>query len=173
MVIEKVWQVWSYSKSWRIPNYQTSKPYKNLSFLLPDFRRNREKEFLNQEFYGQLPEQAWSKGSFDFSKIMPFGAPRSLIQMVSKWKGVFIEMDLLPTVMTNSFKIQNQTFEQHFYFLFFFCSDFMIMKFIPFFLEVSAKILNDKSIQNKVHSFYANADIKAVFIFLKKKHIHE
>ena len=42
------------------------------------------KKFLNQEFYGQLPEQAWSKGLFDFSKIMPLGAPRSLIQMVSK-----------------------------------------------------------------------------------------
>ena len=46
-----------------------------------------EKKFLNQEFYGQLPEQAWSKGSFDFSKIMLLRAPKSLIQMVSKWKG--------------------------------------------------------------------------------------
>ena len=59
-----------------------------------------------------------------------------------------------------------------FLFSFFFCSDFMIMKFIPFFLEVSAKIPIDKSVQNKVHLFHANADIKAVFTFLKK-HIHK
>ena len=92
-----------------------------------------EKKILNQEFYDQLPEQVWSKGSFDFSKIEPLGVPSSLIQMVSKWKGVFIEMDLLPIVITNSFKIQNQTFEKHFIFIFyFFCVDFMIMKFIPF-----------------------------------------
>ena len=117
MVIERVWQAWSYSKSWRIPNYQISKPHKNLSFfLLPHFRRIWEKEFLNQEFYSQLPEQAWSKGSFDFSKIVPIGAPRSLIQIVPKRERVFIQMDLLPTVITNSFKIQNQTFEQHFHF---------------------------------------------------------
>ena len=48
----------------------------------------------------------------------------------------------------------------------------MIMKFIPFFWEVSEKISNDKNVQNKVHLFHANADIKAVFTFLKK-HIHE
>ena len=84
--------------------------------LLLDFWRIQEKEFLNQEFYGQLLEQAWSKGSFDFSKIVPLGVPRSLIQMISKRKGVFIGMHLLPTVITNSFKIQNQTFEKHFHF---------------------------------------------------------
>ena len=32
-----------------------------------------EKAFLNQEFYGQLPEHAWSRGFFDFSKSCPLG----------------------------------------------------------------------------------------------------
>ena len=118
LVIERVWQVWSYSKSWRIPNYQISKPTKTYHFLLLDFRRIWEKKSLNQEFYNQLSEQAWSEGSFDFLKIVPLEAPRSLIQMVSKRKGVFIEMDLSPIVITNSFKIQNQTFQKHFHHFF-------------------------------------------------------
>ena len=61
------WQAWSYSKSWCIPNYQLSVSFKNSSFLLPDFDEF-EKKFLNREFYGQMPEQAWSNGLFDFFK---------------------------------------------------------------------------------------------------------
>ena len=56
------------------------------------------------------------KSSFDFSKIVPLETLRSLIQIVPEQKGMFIEMDILPTVITNSFKIQIQTFEQHFHF---------------------------------------------------------
>ena len=51
-----------------------------------------------------------------FQNYAPW-APKSFIHMVPKRKGVFIEMDLLPTVITNYFKLQNQTFEQHFHFL--------------------------------------------------------
>ena len=55
--------------------------------------------------------------------------------LLFKWfqneKEAFIEMDLLPTVITNSFQIQNQTFEKKILFSFFF-NDFMIMKIIPF-----------------------------------------
>ena len=36
--LKRIWQAWSYSKSWRIPNYQKSNPTKFI-FLLPDFRR--------------------------------------------------------------------------------------------------------------------------------------
>ena len=75
LVIENVWQVWSCSKSWCIPNYQLSVSFKNSSFLLPDFEEF-EKKFLNREFYGQMPEQAWSNGLFDLFKIVPLGAPR-------------------------------------------------------------------------------------------------
>ena len=99
---------------------------------------------------------------------MPCGAPRSLIQMVSKRKGVFIEMDLLPTLITNSFKIQNQTFEQYFHFHFLLY--FMIMKLFLF--RNISKIQNDKMFETQVHLFHAHANIKARFTFLNK-HIHE
>ena len=56
------------SKSWCIPNYQLSVFFKNSSFLLPNFGEF-EKKFLNREFYGQMPEQEWSNGLFDFSKL--------------------------------------------------------------------------------------------------------
>ena len=134
---------------------------------MPDFRRIQEKKFLNQEFYGQLPEQGWSKGSFNFSKIVPFGAPRSLIQMVPKRKEVFIEMDLLAIVITNSFRIQNQTFEQHFHFLLWLYDHEIYL----FFRNIS-EIQNDKMFETQVHLFHAHANIKARFTFLKK-HIHE
>ena len=110
-----------------------------------------EKKFLNQEFYGQLPKQAWSKGSFDFSKIVPLGTPRSLIQMVSKWKEVFIEMNLLPTIITNSFKIQNQTFEKHFHFHSFFWFFFFALTLWSwnlFLFKNISGIHNDKGIWN-------------------------
>ena len=75
------WQAWSCSKSWCIPNYQLSVSFKNSSFLLPDFEEF-EKKFLNREFYGQLPEQAWSNGLFDFSKSCPLGHHVFFIQMI-------------------------------------------------------------------------------------------
>ena len=66
--------------------------------------KESEKKFLNQEFYGQLLEHAWSKGSFDFSKFCPSGH-QVFFQIVSKWKEVFVRMDWLLTMITNSFKI--------------------------------------------------------------------
>ena len=66
------WRAWSCSESWCIPNYQLSIFFKNSSFLLPDFEEF-EKKFPNREFYGQMPEQAWSNGLFDFSKSYPLG----------------------------------------------------------------------------------------------------
>ena len=125
-----------------------------------------EKKFLNQEFYGQLPEQVWLKGSFDFSKIVPFGTPRSLIQMVSKQKGVFIEIDLLPTVITNSFKIK------HLKNIFIFFLRWFYDHEIYSFLETSARFIMTKVSETQVHSFHTQTDIKAMFTFLKK-HIHE
>ena len=132
---------------------------KLIIFLLPDFRRI-QKEVSKSGIYGQLPEQSWSKGSFDFQKLCPSGHQGLLFKWFQNEKRVFIEMDLLPTIITNSFQIQNQTFEKHFHFLY-----WLYDHFIPFFLEVSAKIHNDKSVQNKVHLFHVNADIKAKFTF--------
>ena len=123
-----------------------------------------EQKFLNQEFNYQLPEQVWSKGSFDFFKIVPLGAPRSLIQMDSKRKGVIIEMDLSPTVITNSFE---NLFKNSKTFFHFFCTDFMIMTFIPLCRNIN-KIRNDKRCSKQVYSFHANVDIKTRFTSLKK-----
>ena len=103
---------------------------------------------------------------------MPLRAPTSLIQMVSKRKGVFIEMNLLLTVITNSFKIQNQTFEKHsFFFIHFFLRQLYDYEIYSF-LETSARLIMTKIFETQVHSFHAHADIKVVFTFLKK-HIHE
>ena len=95
------------------------------------------------------------------------GAPRPFIQMVSKWKGVFIEMDLLPTVIINSFKIQNQTFERHFHFF-----SWLYDHEIYSFLETSARFIMTKVSETQVYSFHAHADIIRVSTFFKK-HIHE
>ena len=77
-------------------------------------------------------------------------------------------MDLLPTVITNSFEIQNQTFEKHFHFSLHWLYDHEIY----YFLETSARFIMKKVSETQVHSFHAHVDIKAVFTFLKK-HIHE
>ena len=71
-LFESVWQVWNYSKSWCIPNYQISVFSKNSSFFVAWFPKI-SREFANQESYGQLPEKAWSNGLFDFSKSCPSG----------------------------------------------------------------------------------------------------
>ena len=115
--------------AYQITNYHF--PSKTHHFLLSDFRRIREEVSKS----GILWPIAWAgviKRFIWFFRIVPLGAPRSLILMVSKRKRVFVEMDSSPTVITKSFKIQNQTFEKYFHFHFFVCADFMIMKFIPF-----------------------------------------
>ena len=86
------WQAWSCSKSWCIPNYQLSVSFKNSTFFVAWFSKNSKNKFLNQEFYGQMPKQAWLNGLFNFSKIVPFGAPRLFIQMVPRWKWVFVRI---------------------------------------------------------------------------------
>ena len=102
--------------------------YKNSSFFVAWFPKN-SREFANQESYGQLPEKAWSKGLFDFSKSCPSG--HQSFQQIPKWKNVFIKMGLFPTVITNSFKILVvQKFENIFNHIFSFCAGFIL------FLEV-------------------------------------
>ena len=97
------WQAWSCSKSWCIPNYQLSVSFKNSSFFVAWFSKNSRNKFLNQEFYGRLPEQAWSKCLFDFSKSCPSG--HRDFQKIPKWKKVFIKMDWLLMMITNHFEI--------------------------------------------------------------------
>ena len=87
LVIEKVWQVWSCGKSWCIPNYQSLVSFKNSSFfLLLDFWRIRE-EVSKSRILWPIAWAGVIKRFIWFFKLMPLGAPRSLVQMVSKWKG--------------------------------------------------------------------------------------
>ena len=60
------WQAWSCIKSWCIPNYQLSVFSKTHHFFIAWFSKDSRKKVLNLKFYGQLPEQAWSKNLFDF-----------------------------------------------------------------------------------------------------------
>ena len=127
------------------------KSYKIHTFFCCLIFEEFEKEFLNQEFYGQLPKQAWSKGSFDFFKnCASRGIKVSCSNGFKMKKGVFIEMNLLLTVITNSFQIQNQTFEKHFHFHFFSTT---LWSWNLFLFRNIIKIPNDKGIQNKFIHF--------------------
>ena len=72
-------------------------------FFVSWFSKNSRNKFLNQEFYGQFPEQAWSNGLFDFSKSCPSG--HQGFQKIPKWKKVFVKIDWLLTMITNHFEI--------------------------------------------------------------------
>ena len=101
--------------AYQITNYQFLS--KTNHFLLPVFWRIREK-ISNSRILWPIAWAGVIKRFIWFFNIVLLGSPKSLIQMVLKQKGVFVEIDLLPTVITNSFKIQNQTFEKkHFPFL--------------------------------------------------------
>ena len=78
-----------------------------------------------------------------FSKLCPSGHQGLSFKWFQNEKRVFIEMDLLPTVITNSFQIQNQTFEKHFHFHRFF--QWLYDHEIYSFLETSARFLMTKA----------------------------
>ena len=90
------------SKSWCVPNYQMSVFFKNSSFLLPDFRRIRE-SFWIRHFKANCLSRRDQKVYSVFSKSCPSG--HQSFQQIPKWKKVLVEMGLLPTVITNSFRI--------------------------------------------------------------------
>ena len=103
-----------------------------------------------------------------FFEIVPLGVS-SFFQMVRKWKGVFIGMDSLLTMVTNSFEnpIIQKKLDTFFIIIFL----VTLWNLFPF-LEISAKFIMSKVSETQVHSFHAHIDIKEVFTFLKK-HIHE
>ena len=74
-------------------------------------------------------------------------------------------MDSLLTMVTNSF--EDPIIKNLKTFFIIFCTDFMIMKFILLFRNIS-KIHNNKRRPKQVYSFHANADINAKFTFFKK-----
>ena len=106
-----------------------------------------EKKFLNQEFYGQLLELAWSKGSFDFSKIMPLRAPRSLVQMVSKWKGSVYRDGFITNSNHQFFLDPKSNVWKTFSFSFFSTT---LWSWNLFLFRNISKIPNDKGIRNTI-----------------------
>ena len=167
-IIEKVWLLArSCSESWCMPNYQLPVSFKNSLFFYCLIFEEFERKFLNQGFSHFLPRQAWSKSLFIFFKIVPLGVSSFFFQMVPK--GVFIRMDSLLTMITNSFEnpIIQKNLETFFY------HNFLVTLWNLFpFLEISAKFIMTKVSKTQIHSFHANDDIKAVLTFLRK-HIHE
>ena len=79
------WQAWSCSKSWCIPNYRLLVPTKIYFFVCLTFEEF-EKKFLNREFYGQMLEQAWSNGLFDFFKNCALQGTKAFYSNGSKVK---------------------------------------------------------------------------------------
>ena len=139
-------------------------PLKLIIFLLPDFRRIREEISKSGILWsivwaGMIKRFIW----FFLKNYAPRDTKVSCSNGFKMKKRVFIEMNLLPTVITNSFKIQNQTFEKHFHFL---C--WLYDREIYSFLEKSTRFIMKKVSETQVHSFHTHADIKAVFTFLKK-----
>ena len=130
--------------------------FQHSSFFIAWFLKNSRNKFLNQEFHGQLPEQAWSNGLFDFSKSCPLRY-HIFIQTISRWKEMFIRI----------FNNDHQFFQdsycskiwKHFhpYFFIFFCIE------IYFLFRSINKIHDDKRRLKQVYLFHVNANIKAKF----------
>ena len=107
LVIERVWQAWSYNKSWRIPNYQISKPYKNLSFFIAWFSKNSRKRVSKS---GVLRPIAWAgviKRFIWFFKNYAIRGTKVSYSNGFKMKGSVYRDGFITTVITISFKIQN------------------------------------------------------------------
>ena len=77
----------------------------------------------------------------------------------------------LPTMITNSFE-NPITKNLETFFLSFFCTDFMIMTFIPLFRNVN-KIHNDKGVQNKFIHFMQMLTSKQSLHFSKSAFTNE
>ena len=102
-------------------------------------------------------------------KIVPLGAPRPDIQIVQKWKKVFIRTDSLLTMITNSFNILFIQNLETFLFFHFFCNEI----YSPF-LKVSTKFTMTKIFETQVPSFHAYADIKqCLYISKVYENIHD
>ena len=138
--------------------------FQNSSFFVAWFSKNLRNRFLNQEFYGQLLEQAWSKGSFDFSKSCLLGHHTFYSNDSIVKESVYYDR-----FITNS---NHQFFQdprcskiwKHFhpYFFIFFCTGIYSL-----FRSIN-KIHDDKRRLKQVYSFHVNADIKVKFTFFKK-----
>ena len=121
--------------------------YKNSLFFVAWFPKNSRNKFINQEFYGQLPEQVRSNGLFEiFSKIVPLRAPRLFYSNGSKvkmsacwdyqqWPPILLRI-LLPK-LGNTFFFVLTLWSWHLF----------------SFLEMSTKFIMTKGVQNKFIHF--------------------
>ena len=98
-----------------------------------------------------------------FQNCAPRGTKVSYSNSFKMKGGVYWD-GFIPNSNHQFFQDQNQTFEKHFRFL---CTDFMTMKFIPFFLEVSAKYIMTKASKTKSIYFMQMSTSKQCLDFSK------
>ena len=73
LVFAKVWQVWSCSKSWCIPNYQLSVSFKNSSFFVAWFSKNLRESFHVRDSMASCLSRHDQKVYSIFQKLCPLG----------------------------------------------------------------------------------------------------
>ena len=155
LVLEKVWQVWSCSKSWYILNYQLSVPKKNSSFRLHDFRRIWE-SFQIRNFVASCMSRHDQKLYSIFQNRALWGTKAFYS------KGSKVERSVYQDgFITNS---NHQFFQdprrskiwKHFHphFFIFFCTGIYSL------FRSNNKIHDDKKRLKQVYPFHAHADIK-------------
>ena len=101
-----------------------------------------------------------------FFKIVPLGALKSFIQKISRRKGVFIEVGLLPTLITNSFENLFKNLETFLFIIFIIFLTLWSWNLFPS-LEISAKFVMTKGVQNKFIHFMQMLTSKQCLYFLK------
>ena len=117
---------------------------KLIIFLLPNFWRIRE-EISKSRILWPIAWVGIIKRFIWFFKIMPLGVS-SFFQMVPQWKEVSIGMDSLLPMITNSFKNSIiQKLENIFSFFVLTLWSWNLFSF----LEISAKFIMTKGVQNK------------------------
>ena len=102
-----------------------------------------------------------------FSKLCPSEHQGLLFKWFHSKKKVFIKVDSLLTMITNSFKIP---FIQKLENIFFIFHSFFAQKFIFLFWKYQQNLEMTKTFETKVYLFHANADIKIIFTSFNKVH---
>ena len=144
--------------------------FKNSSFFFVVwFLKNSRKSFWIRNFMANcLSRRDQKVHSIFFKNCASRGIKVSCSNGFKMKKGVFIEMNLLLTVITNSFQIQNQTFEKHFSFF-----SMTLWSWNLFLFRNISKIPNDKSIQNKFIHFMQILTSKQCLHFSKSTFTNE
>ena len=137
----------------------TIKSHKKSSFFVAWFLKNSTKSwnFMASCRAGVIRMFIW------FSKNVPHKAPTPFIQMVPRWNECllrWIHYQEWPPILSRS-RIKQLEY------IFIFALN-LWSRNLFLFLEISTKFKTTKMSETQVHSFHANADIKAKFTFLEK-----